>query len=353
MAKANHSMVYAITGDNYSDLGTLKRAGIIDYHYIIHGGGATPPAQFPKDCAALGISPILNNGNDGIAGWDGSPQYYKNVAALGYMAAGGESEQAPEIDSIMDNLIFMDYGGQGTGGGTNDNLWYVTHPGNVHGHGAASYLETYDASTNLWDWNVMGQGILNCKSHGVKEIGLLVGNWMMGHSSAQDYVNLANSIEAHGVTCAGILVWGGYGTSMNGLYNQFAPWFKAWQAIWPPNMMTIDKRFGAPTPPPTPPTPVPKRIIDTFYTLASNNGLDLFGVVLDQNNKPMKGQKVSLYRDWELGNKEEMNVLIGDTKTNASGQYIFTPRDMKPGMWTFKVKTGSMYVTLLRTFVRG
>jgi hypothetical protein len=68
-------------------------------------------------------------------------------------------------------------------------------------------------------------------------------------SSAQDYINLANAYEAHGLTCAGIVVWGGYGTNMNSLYNQFASWFKAWQAIWPANMMTMDKRYEGNAPP--------------------------------------------------------------------------------------------------------
>jgi hypothetical protein len=258
-------MVYGVSGDNYNDLGALIRAGVIDHHFLIHGGGNTPPAQFPKDCRAVGGSPVLNNGNDGIAGWNGSASYYQNVANLGYMAAGGESEQAPEIDSIMDNTIFMDYGGAGTGGGTNDNVWYVTHPAPVHGHGAASYLETYGYSSDFWDWSIVGQGALNAKSHGVKEVGILVGNWMMASkykttaeylktlmykSTAQDYINLANAYEAHGITCAGIVVWGGYGTNMNSLYTQFAGWFKAWQAIWPPNMTPMDKRYGA-APPPT------------------------------------------------------------------------------------------------------
>jgi hypothetical protein len=266
-----HSMVYGVSGDNYNDLGALIRAGLIDFDFLIHGGGNAPNAQFPKDCRAVGGSPCLNNGNDGVPGWDGSANYYKNVANLGYMAAGGESEQGNEIDAIMDNVIFLDYGGMGTGGGTNDNVWYITHPAPVHGHGAASYLETYGSSADFWDWSVVGQGALNAKSHGVKEVGILVGNWMMAsehkttaeylkalkaRSSAQDYINLANAYEAHGVTCAGIRVWGGYGTSMNGLYNQFSSWFKAWQAIWPANMTPMDKRYGATPPTPTPPTPV-------------------------------------------------------------------------------------------------
>ena len=250
----NHSAVYFIAAESYDNLGELIKAGIVDQHILVHGGGATPPAQFPRDCLAVGGSPILNNGNDGVPGWNGADSYNANVAALGYHAVGGESEGAAEIDSIMSHLIFLDYGGEGTAGGTMDDVWEFDHPGAVSGHGAASYLETYDSNSNLWGWNVMGRGMLNAKSHGVKEIGLLVGNWMINHSTAQDYVNIASQMEANGVTFAGIGVWAGYGSNMNSLYEEFAPWYALWQSIWPPNMTPMAQRYAGVTPvPPAPP----------------------------------------------------------------------------------------------------
>ena len=249
-----HSMVYGVSGDSYSDLKALRSAGIIDCHFIIHGGGSSPPTNFVADCNAAGVSPVLNNGNDGGAGWNGSDSYNANVAAMGFHAVGGESEQAPEIDSIMNHLIFLDYGGEGTAGNiqdglkTNDCVWCATHPAPVHGFGAASYMETYDSATNLWGWDVMSQGMLSAKAHGVKEIGLCVGTWMINHSSAQDYINIAQQMEANGITCAGMVVWGGYGSNMNSVYNEFASWFQAWQAIWPPTNVTMKNRFGGAPP---------------------------------------------------------------------------------------------------------
>ena len=249
-----HTMVYGVSGDSYSDLKALRSAGIIDCHYIIHGGGSSPPGNFVADCNAAGVSPVLNNGNDGGAGWNGSDSYNANVAAMGFHAVGGESEQAPEIDSIMNHLIFLDYGGEGTAGNiqdglkTNDCVWCATHPAPVHGFGAASYMETYDSASNLWGWDVMSQGMLSAKAHGVKEIGLCVGTWMINHSSAQDYINIAQQMEANGITCAGMVVWGGYGSNMNSVYNEFASWFQAWQAIWPPTNVTMKNRFGGAPP---------------------------------------------------------------------------------------------------------
>ena len=246
-----HSMVYGVSGDSYSDLKALRSAGIIDCHFIIHGGGSSPPGNFVADCNAAGVSPVLNNGNDGGAGWNGSDLYNANVAAMGFHAVGGESEQADEIDSIMNHLIFLDYGGEGTGGGTNDCVWCSTHSAPVHGFGAASYMETYDSATNLWGWDVMSQGMLSAKAHGVKEIGLCVGTWMINHSSAQDYINIAQQMEANGVTCAGMVVWGGYGSDMNNVYNEFASWFQTWMAAYPPTNVTMKNRFADPAPTPT------------------------------------------------------------------------------------------------------
>jgi hypothetical protein len=255
-------MVYFIAGDSYSDLSALRQAGIIDAHIVIHGGGVTPPAQFPKDCANAGLSPILNNGNDGVPGWSGSPDYYKNVAALGYMGAGGESEQANEIDAIMNELVYVDYGGEGTGGGTNDDVWFATHPAPAHGFGAAGYYETYDSAANFWGWNIVGSGMLDAQKHGVKEIGIMIGSWMMqvylakrgiNHldyilktSSVQDYINLANDMEQNGIRCAGFGVWSGYGNNMNDVYNKFSGWYQQLMSIWPPTNVTMKDRFAAP-----------------------------------------------------------------------------------------------------------
>jgi hypothetical protein len=200
------------------------------------------------------MSPILNNGNDGSAGWDGSDSYNANLAAQGWHAVGGESEQAPEIDSIMNHLIFLDYGGEGTGGGTNDDVWAATHSAPVHDHGCAGYYETYDGSSNFWGWGTIGHSLLDCKAHGVKEIGIMVGTWMINHSSAQDYITLAQNMESNGITCAGIGVWGGYGNNANNVYNTFASWYKQWQAIWPPETRTMKERY-TPGPGPAPPAP--------------------------------------------------------------------------------------------------
>ena len=249
-----HSMVYFIAGESYSNLAAIKNAGIVDVHLVIHGGGVTPPQQFVTDCNNQGLSPILNNGNDGQSGDGGNAQYYPQVAAMGYHAAGGESEQGDEIDRCMANLIFLDYGGEGTGGGTDDDVWNVTHPGPVSGHGAAGYYETYDASSNFWGWNVVGSGMLHAKAHGVKEIGIMIGSWMMSHSSVQDYITLAQNMESNGITCAGFGVWSGYGNDMNSVYSEFASWYQQLMAIWPPTNVTMKNRFTGPTPTPPDPT---------------------------------------------------------------------------------------------------
>ena len=71
----------------------------------------------------------------------------------------------------------------------------------------------------------------------------------------QDYIQLAQNMEANGITCAGIGVWGGYGNNANNVYNEFAGWFQQFMAIWPPTGITMKNRFAGVVPPP--PTPKP------------------------------------------------------------------------------------------------
>lgn len=101
-----HSMAYGICGESVSNISALKAKGIIDFHQVVHAGAA-PDASFVARCIAAGVSPIFNNGNDGIAGCGNADPhtYYAAVAKAGYHAAGGESEQNAEDHGIMDNLV--------------------------------------------------------------------------------------------------------------------------------------------------------------------------------------------------------------------------------------------------------
>ena len=265
-----HKCVYFIAGDSYSDLSAIKNAGIVDVHLVIHGGGVTPPQQFVTDCNNAKVSPICNCGNDGANGDGGDPQYYTRMAAMGYHAGGGESEKADEMDRCMDNVIFLNYGGEGLN--PEDDVFSGVHPSPVHGKGCASYMETYDSGSNFWGWNVVGPAMLNAKAHGVQEIGICVGSWMLSHSTAQDYIQLAQDMESNGITCAGIGIWSGYGNNINSILNEFASWYKQWQAIWPPETRTMKERFEGPTPTPAsadgtgPASCVSGNVLYTFVT---------------------------------------------------------------------------------------
>ena len=103
---------------------------------------------------------------------------------------------------------------------------------------------------------------------------------MIGHSTAQDYIQLAQDMESNGITCAGIGVWSGYGNDINNLLNTFASWYSAWQAIWPPNMTTMKNRFTSPGPGPAP-TPV-KFASSPAICSRTDTTFDVFAVGADK-----------------------------------------------------------------------
>lgn len=259
-----HSMVYGIAGASCSDIAKLKAAGFIDFHLVVRGGAApTTSASFVTQCNNNGVSPIFNNGNDGISGCAGyDPNwYYSTVAQLGWHAAGGESEPKAEWKAIMANLPGMDYGGEWNGCTDLSNIWAHQMAGeNVSGKGMAAYLETYIgvAGVALCPAEVVNAAVA-CKAHGCKEVGLMIGGWMVNHGyGAQNYINIIDAMEAKGVTCAGVCLWWGYGIDMVTNYNASANVIKGIQAVYPAKMTTLKSRFAGPAPAPGPtPTPTP------------------------------------------------------------------------------------------------
>jgi hypothetical protein len=260
-------MVYGIAGESCSNIAALKNAGFIDFHLVIHGGAApTTQSGFVQRCNAAGVSPIMNNGNDGISGCQGyDPEsYYKQVASLGWHAAGGESEPKAEWKAIMNNLIGMDYGGEWNCCQDLSNIWvHQMQSEVVSGKGMAAYLETYVGvcRVDLCPKEVVNAAVA-CKAHGVKEVGLMIGSWMVNHGfGAQAYLDIIDQMEARGVTCAGVVLWSGYNQDMNAVYAANAGVITGIQAVHPPRLVTLKERFAGPIPTPV---PIPMINVDVF-----------------------------------------------------------------------------------------
>ena len=273
--------VYGICGASFSNPSALKSAGFIDFHQVIPGGGSSPDTSFVGTCTSLGVSPILNNGNDGVAGWNGSDSYYATLASDGYMAAGGESEHNAEDQSIMSHMIFMNYGGQGTGGtgGGNNDIFGGGECSGVTGHGCASYLESYtDGSPALISAEAMAQSAASCKDHGCKEVGVMIGGWGVNYGwGASVYIAMADAFSSAGVTCAGFVLWNGEGSDGNATYSSSASIISGLKAQWPPDTRTIKTRFaGGPTPPGPTPTPTPTPPVGTANNVRMNARMRLY-----------------------------------------------------------------------------
>lgn len=264
-------MVYGICGEIYSaqEIVNLKAQGFIDFCKVQHADSAPDPA-FVTACNNAGVSPLFNNGNDGKAGCSSNCDvYYANVANAGYHAAGGESESASEMSSIMGKLIFLNYGGEYGGCGYNFSDIYAHGAPSSTGFGTASYLETYYGVAGLGMCpNEIVTACVSAKNHGCKEVGILIGCWIAGHpelgyTTAQPYLTMISNIEAAGVTVSGVHLWWGFnGMSMwqNYMANGNNNIIQGIMAQYPPNKTTMKNRFAGvgPTPTPTPtPTPVP------------------------------------------------------------------------------------------------
>ena len=295
-----HSMAYSICGVGASNMQALKNAGFIDFHYVVPGGSSpASAANFVAACNSNGVSPIFNNGNDGIPGASGYDynSYYQQVANLGWHAAGGESEQADEISNIMANLPFMNYGGEYGGCDYNFSDIFAHGAPSASGRGIASYLETYIgvAGIGLCPSQVVA-AMVSAHNHGCQEVGIMIGVWMGSYGAgAQDYINIINSYESQsGVACSGVCLWGGYDYDMNTHYNQGSnpSIIATLQQTWPPNMTTLKDRFaGGGVTPPGPPGPPPSQIPDWAKTFPSMSEIDITQYLTSKHDgQPTPGQ---------------------------------------------------------------
>ena len=251
--------VYGIAANSFSSVAGLYNAGYVDF-VIVSSTGSYPPSGFIDMCNSVGASSILQNSDSGSGGCSGDcNSYYASLASSGLMAVGGESEQAAEAEAIMANLIFMTYGGEGTGGAGdgNDVIWGTQYgPARASGHGASAWLETYTASSMI-SASALGTDAGINKDDGCFEVGILIGSWAQNDYGADQntYAEIADEYKSHGVTNAGFQYWyvGGDGAGFsNGIMS-------ALMGTYPPTKTNIKARAGGgpgPSPGPTPaPTP--------------------------------------------------------------------------------------------------
>jgi hypothetical protein len=251
----------------------LKALGIVDFLQVV-GDGAYPDSSFISDCAANHASCGINNSNDGTSSnW--SLAYYQQLASSGVQWAIGESESGAEMCTIMQaapgKLVAGTYGGEGTGGPTNNNdIWSgntltptcTIKPGTIN-----CWLEAYTSSAMLSASEIGTEAGIN-KDAGCFEVGLLPGTWCEADygATAETYLEMVDAMKSQGVTCAGVQMWyyqGGFA---------YPDIFTDLMAEYPANMTPILQRAsGTPTPTPTPPTPDPAVATQCFLTVDNAN----------------------------------------------------------------------------------
>ena len=239
-------MVFQVAGSslNTANPAAFKNMGVVDLCWYA-GAGNMPsaPTSFIANCHAQGMGAIMQNSDSGSTENCGGQcdSYHSMLASAGLDAVGGESETGAEMNSTMKYLIFLNYGGQGSGGPTgNNNVWAKTG-GNagatVGAKGCSTFMETYTTSGMLSPSEIATEAVYN-KSAGCFEVGLIVGSWSGNYGATVDtYIAMVNAMAGAGVTCAGFHYW---------LYDDSRAWgtFTSLISHYGANMTPIYKRVS-------------------------------------------------------------------------------------------------------------
>lgn len=325
-----HSIAYEIGGSSYENMTQLKAAGFIDFAQVVHAG-AGPDPNFVAQCNALKITPIFQNGNDGIAGMGNNDPdtYYAQIFGTGYHAVAGESEPANEISAVMRHGIFETLGGEYWGCGSQFSDIFAHGAPPASGHGMAACLETYIGMAGVdVCMNEIVPACVSAKNHGCKEVGILLGGWIAGHpelgyTTAAPYIRMIQAIESAGVTVRKVGLWWGFGVSMWGNYmaNGNNDIIKGIQAVYPPDMTPMKQRFaGVVPPPPTPKIPTKITLTADKKIVGINEPVTFTATLTGGAGKLQPNKNITI-------NHQIVNGLIyKDTtaRTDANGQLKYT-----------------------------
>ena len=271
-----HPISYGISGASFSNPSALKSFGFNHFVQVVHAG-ATGNTDFVNMCRSQNVTPVLNNGNDGISSCaDGRDcnAYYRQIAGMGYWSAGGESETPSEMSAIMNNLVFYNMGGEyGDCGNNFSNIWAHGAP-QPHGKGVVSVLETYIGVSRVALCKPETvTALVASKQAGSFMCGLLIGVWGGGHGwGFNDYAWIINEAEARGVRIDIICLWLGHGSDANSnlAANANNNLFKQFMGTWPAETAPLHQVSGGGGVEPTKPfARTPK-----FYSVLVNEILD-------------------------------------------------------------------------------
>jgi hypothetical protein len=209
-------MVFGMAADVWPNaagsISSLWSAGYADFILLepSMGSMSMPNSTFISQCNAVGASPIFQTSDSSTGGcYGGCSAYYASIAKAGIQAAGGESGTGTEDAAIMENLIFYNMGGEGTGGVTgNNDIFGGREHAKVTGYGCASYLKSYTKSgvISIAD---MGTAAGVNKDAGCYEVGIVVGDSSQSSFGAnvEFYELIVDEYASNGVLCAGFMCW--------------------------------------------------------------------------------------------------------------------------------------------------
>ena len=327
------SMVFQTCATSFSNPAAAKSAGYIDCVYINPSNGGNPPSGFMSACHAAGCGALFNNMNGPGCGTGEGASYYSAMAGQ-VDAVGGEALPGGEMDTIMEYLTLMEYGGQGSGGPTgNNDPWAGSCDGStahVGKYGCSIFIEPY-TSSSMNSASECGQEAGINYDAGCFEVGVIVGSWCYSDYGAGvgTYQEIADEMASQTKKgCVGFQWWYIQGDGSGAPSNDSGGVMAGLMSAYGKNMTPIyDRKKGVtPTPPSPSPSPSPSPVFQKgTYFQGYINQIDIApALAAAHNGQPTRGVHVIDF--WPVTGSSS---TVGIT-------YTARPRELQSGYRQFQ-----------------
>jgi hypothetical protein len=211
---------YVACGGDISNLADLANWGICEFQYVVPYNTGTY-GNIAAAIKAAGLIPVINEFNDNHPQNEASPgvAHFQALKDAGWVGDGGEGCSAAIVSDAMLVFPWCNYGGIESEQQSDMYAGSWNHPASG-GFGHVDYIESYNNNSGITAATTIAC-MQSAKSHGSKDLGLMIGTWMSGQPLSV-YTSIINTVGGVSTIC----FWNGYNTNpwacvsaMSGLKN--------------------------------------------------------------------------------------------------------------------------------------